>query len=193
LANFAEKAIMNSFAELIKMRSSTRKFTDELLKPEEVEALLKAALMAPSSKSANPWRFVVVEDKETLQKLALCKKHSSGFIADCALAVVVSGNPMESDVWVEDASIASIYLQLQAEELGLGSCWVQVRNRFTADDEDSEEYVRRTLGIPYQLQVLSVIAIGHKGQERKPFDESRLQWEKIHIGSYKDPRTEDAG
>lgn len=184
---------MNSFAELIKRRRSTRKFTEELLKPEEVEVLLKAALTAPSSKSINPWQFVVVEDKEMLKKLALCKKHSSSFIADCALAVVVLGNPLESDVWIEDTSIASIYLQLQAEELGLGSCWVQARNRFTADDESSEEYIRRTLGIPYQLQVLSVIAIGHKGHERKPFDESRLQWEKIHIGSYKEPTTENAG
>ena len=178
---------MNNFAALIKKRRSTRKFTDEPLKPEEVKTLLKAALMAPSSKSINPWQFVIIEEKETLQKLALCKKHGSNFIADCPLAIVVLGNPMESDAWVEDASIASIYLQLQAEDLELGSCWVQIRNRHTANDEAAEEYVRCTLGIPYQMQVLSIIAIGHKGQERKPFDESHLQWEKIHIGSYKAP------
>ena len=175
---------MKNFAELIKTRRSTRKFTDQPLKPEEVEALLKAALMAPSSKGSTPWQFVAVEDKEKLRELSLCKKSGCMFITDCALAIVVLGNPLVSDAWIEDASIASIYLQLQAEDLGLGSCWAHVRDRFTADDEASEDYVRRLLGIPYQLEVLSIIAIGHKGQERKPFNEEHLQWEKIHLGKY---------
>ena len=182
---------MKNFAELIKTRRSTRKFTDQPLKPEEVEVLLKAALMAPSSKGSNPWQFVVVEDKEKLQKLSLCKKHGAGLVADCALAIVVLGNPVVSDAWIEDASIASIFMQLQAEDLGLGSCWVHVRNRFTADDGESEEYVRRALEIPYQLQVLSIMAFGHKDQERKPFNEEHLQWEKVHIGKYKDPQPEN--
>lgn len=103
---------------------------------------------------------------------------------DAALAVVVLADPLASDVWIEDASIASIYIQLQAEDLGLGSCWIQVRERFTSDDVSADEYVREVLDIPLQLQVLSIIAIGHKGMERKPFDEKHLQWEKIHINKY---------
>lgn len=103
---------------------------------------------------------------------------------DAALAVVVLADPLASDVWIEDASIASIYIQLQAEDLGLGSCWIQVRERFTSDDVPADEYVREVLDIPLQLQVLSIIAIGHKGMERKPFDEKHLQWEKIHINKY---------
>ena len=182
---------MEKFAELIKTRRSTRKFTDQLLTPEEVEALLKAALMAPTSKGSNPWQFIVVEDKETLQKLSECKKHGAAFVAECALAIVVLGNPTISDAWIEDAAIASIYIQLQAEDLGLGSCWAHVRDRFTADEEESENYVRRVLDIPYQLQVLSIIAIGHKGQERKPYNEEHLQWEKIHIGKYKEQQPEE--
>lgn len=116
---------MESFATLIKSRRSTRKFTDQLLNPEQVEMILKAALMAPASKRKNPWQFVVVEDKEMLAKLSVCKPAGAAFLKDCALAVVVLANVMESDVWVEDASIASIYMQLQAEDLGLGSCWCQ--------------------------------------------------------------------
>ena len=122
---------MESFATLIKSRKSTRKFTDQLLNPEQVEMILKAALMAPASKRKNPWQFVVVEDKEMLAKLSVCKPAGAAFLKDCALAVVVLANVMESDVWVEDASIASIYMQLQAEDLGLGSCWCQIRNRQT--------------------------------------------------------------
>ena len=96
-------------------------------------------------------------------------------------------NVMESDVWVEDASIASIYMQLQAEDLGLGSCWCQIRNRQTEDDTDANVYVRNLLDVPYQLEVLSIIGFGYKDQERKPFDDAHLQWEKIHLGTYKMP------
>ena len=96
----------------------------------------------------------------------------------------MTADPLASDVWIEDASIASIYLQLQAEDMGLGSCWVQVRERFTAAGVPSNEYVHEVLDIPLQLQVVSIIAIGHKGMERKPFNEDNLQWEKIHLNKY---------
>ena len=175
---------MNSFSELIKNRRSMRKFTDEELTQEQVVELMKAALMAPTSKRSDAWQFVLVDDKETLKKLSLCKEQASAFIADAALAVVVTADPLASDVWIEDASIASIYLQLQAEDMGLGSCWVQVRERFTASGMDSGQYVQQVLDIPLQLQVLSIIAIGHKGMERKPFNEEHLQWDKIHLNKY---------
>ena len=81
---------MESFATLIQNRRSTRKFTEQLLSPEQVELILKAALMAPASKRSNPWQFVVVEDKEMLKKLAGCKKNGSAFLEGCALAVVGS-------------------------------------------------------------------------------------------------------
>lgn len=161
-----------------------RKFTDEELSQEQVVELMKAALMAPTSKRSNAWQFILVDDKETLKKLSLCKEQASQFIADAALAIVVCADPLASDVWIEDASIASIYIQLQAEDLGLGSCWVQVRERFTANGTDSSEYVHGVLDIPLQLQVLNIVAIGHKGMERKPFNEEHLQWDKIHLNKY---------
>lgn len=176
---------MDNFASLIKNRRSIRKFTNQPLSPEHVEILLKAALMAPASKRSNPWQFVVIEDEDMLRKLAACKKNGASFLEGCALAVVVLANIMESDVWIEDAAIASIYMQLQAEDLGLGSCWCQIRNRFTEDDEEASQYVRRLLDVPYQLDVLSIIGFGHKDQERKPFDESHLQWEKMHLGTFR--------
>ncbi len=175
---------MENFNELIKARRSMRKFTGEELSQEQVVTLMKAALMAPTSKRSNAWQFVVVDDKETLKALSLSKAQASQFIADAALAIVVMADPLASDVWIEDASIASIYLQLQAEDLGLGSCWVQIRERFTAAGVPSNDYVHEVLDIPLQLQVLSIIAIGHKGMERKPFNEEHLQWEKIHLNKY---------
>ena len=175
---------MNNFSDLIKNRRSMRKFTDEELSQDQVVTLLKAALMSPSSKRSTPWQFIVVDDKETLQKLSLCKELGAAFLKDAPLAIVVMADPLASDVWIEDASIASLMIQLQAEDLGLGSCWIQVRERFTATGIPSGDFVHNVLDIPLQLQVLSVVAIGHKGMERKPFDEERLQWEKIHLGKY---------
>ena len=161
-----------------------RKFTEEELSQEQVVALLKAGLMSPSSKRSNCWQFIAVDDKETLDKLSHCKENGSSFLKEAALAIVVTADPLISDVWIEDASVASILIQLQAEDLGLGSCWVQVRERYTATGMSSEDYVRAILEIPFQLQVLSIIAVGHKGMERKPFNEENLQWEKVHINKY---------
>lgn len=175
---------MDKFSELIKTRRSMRKFTDEELSQEQVELLLRAALMSPSSKRSNPWQFVVVDDKDLLEKLSQCKEAGAGLIADAPLAIVVLADPAVSDVWIEDASVATLMIQLQAEDLGLGSCWVQVRERFTADGISANEVIHELLDIPLQLQVLSIVAVGHKGMERKPFDEEHLQWEKVHINKF---------
>jgi len=175
---------MNSLQELLKNRRSIRKYTGELLKPEEVELILKAGLMSPSGKSKNPWEFVVIEEKSQLEKLAGCKKFGSAMLAHAALAIVVLGDLSVSDTWVEDASIATILMQLQAEELGLGSCWVQVRSRETEHGESSEDYVRELLGLPLQMQVLSIVALGRKNETKNPIDEEKLQWEKVHIGKW---------
>lgn len=175
---------MNNFNKLIQTRRSTRKFTEEEISQEDVVTLIKAALMSPTSKRSNAWQFIVVDNKDTIRKLSHCKEHGAAFLADAPLAVVVTADPLASDVWIEDASIASTLIQLQAEDLGLGSCWIQIRERFTASGQPSGEYVHDVLNIPLQLQVLSIIAIGHKGMERKPFDEEHLQWEKIHINTY---------
>lgn len=178
---------MQRFSELVKMRRSMRKFTSEELTKDEVYLLLRAALMAPSSKGSHAWEFVAVDDKDMLQALSQCKDRGAELIAGAPLAVVVLADPNVSDVWIEDASVATTMMLLQAEDLGLGACWVQVRERSMADGKPAEEMVRALLGIPQHLRVLSVVAVGHKGMERKPFNEDRLLWEKVHVGTYNQP------
>jgi nitroreductase len=175
---------MTRFGELLQKRRSIRKFTDELLSPEEVEQILRAGLMAPSSKNRNSWEFIVIEDKDLLQKLSLSKKFGSEFIGQSAIAVVVVGDPLISDVWIEDASVATILMQMQAEDLNIGSCWVQIRMRETGTGYNSEQYVRELLDLPLQMQVLSIITFGKKAEIKAPFDEEKLKWEKIHIGKW---------
>lgn len=175
---------MDNLLELLRLRRSTRVFKDTQITPELVEMLMQAALMSPSSKRTNPWEFVLVDEPSTLKALAACKKHGSQFLEKAPLAVVVLADPARSDVWVEDASIAALLVQLEAEDLGLGSCWIQVRLRQTATGEDAEAYVRNILNVPDSLNVLAIIALGVKGEDRKPFDESKLQWEKVYLNGY---------
>lgn len=141
--------------------------------------------MSPSSKSVRPWQFVVVEDKAMLEKLSHCKSNYATSIATAPLAIVVTADTTKSDAWIEDASIAAMLMQLQAEDFGLGSCWVEVRERFGDDGVPAEEYVREALNIPEEYGVLCIVSIGHKDEQRKPINPDKLLWEKVHIGSWK--------
>lgn len=176
---------MESLHDLLIRRHSIRRYTDKPISAEDVATILQAALLAPSSKSVRPWQFVVVEDKTTLEKLAECKANGSRPIAACSLAVVVCGSAEKTDMAIEDMSIAAAYIQLQATAIGLGACWIQVRNRFAADGEDAETIVRETLGIPEDMIVECIVTIGHPDEERRPVDPEKLLWEKVHIDNWK--------
>ncbi|MCM1028322.1 MAG: nitroreductase family protein [Pseudoflavonifractor sp.] len=175
---------MKSFHDLITERRSIRRYTSEPIDPDDVRLILEAALMAPTSKSSRSWQFVCIDDRDTLTRLADCKPAYATSIKECALAIVVTADPAKSDPWIEDASIAATYMQLQAADLGLGSCWVQVYGRQTADSTPSDEFVASLLGIPEELPVLCIITIGHPAEQRKPQNLEKLSWEKIHIGAW---------
>ena len=183
--NELTRILMNKeFHDMLFTRHSIRKYTDEPIDGEHVKLLLEAALLAPSGKSVRPWEFVVVEDKEVLAKMSECRPFGSGPVAKCKLAIVVCGDPGKTDVWVEDCTIAATYIQLQAEALGLGSCWIQVRGRFDKDNNDSADLIRELLDIPGEQQVECIIVLGHKDEVRRPVDPDKLLWEKVHIGKF---------
>lgn len=172
------------FKELAQMRRSHRKFTEEEISAEEVQLIMRAALMAPTSKSQRAWQFVVVDDKMDLEKLSDAKDLGGQFIKGATMAVVVLGDPMQNDCWVEDGAIAAISMQYQAEDLGLGSCWVQMRGRGLSDGTTADEVIRGILDIPENLSCLCVVAFGHKADERKPQNEDKLKWENVHVAKY---------
>ena len=180
----AKENSMENFSELIKARRSHRMFTEELLSGDDVKLLLRAGLIAPSSKGLHSYEFIVVEDKQMLSALSQCKAVGSDFLSGAPLAIVVLADPRISDVWIEDASVAAMNILLQAEDLGLGACWIQVRDRLSAEGQPTEEIVKSCLGIPDEMRVVCMIAVGHKGMERKPQNEDRLKWERVHIGQY---------
>lgn len=175
---------MTSFHDLIIARRSYRKYTGEPLDPEQVKLILEAGLMSPAGKRKNPWHFIVVEDKAMLKALSEAKDMGAAPIANAAIAVVVCANPEDSDTWIEDLSIATHQMSLQCADLGLGSVWIQMRLREDNDGNTATYNICKLLEIPAGFEVLSVLSVGHPDEERKPYDTSKLQWEKVHIGKF---------
>ncbi|MDD2480609.1 MAG: nitroreductase family protein [Lutispora sp.] len=166
--------------DLLKTRRSIRKYQDKKVEKEKIDAILKSALMAPSSSGRKLWEFIVVEDKEKLEKLSKCRERGSQLLAGAPLAIVVAIDGDPYDVWIEDASIAAIIMQLTAHSLGLGTCWVQVRERQYNEDIKSEEYIKQVLEIPESVKIECMIAIGYPDEEKVPHDEESLLFNKIH-------------
>ncbi|HYQ58553.1 MAG TPA: nitroreductase family protein [Draconibacterium sp.] len=170
--------------ELLRTRRSIRKYTNQKVETEKIELLKEAALRSPSSKNINPWEFIFIDDKLLLEQLKNCKPHGVAPLSTAPLAIVVCADETKNDVWVEDCSIASILLQLSAQSLGLGSCWVQIRKRMHSETVSAEKYIQDLLYIPANFRVLSIVTIGYpeKTRDGKPFDE--LQFEKIRLNNF---------
>lgn len=175
---------MTAFKDLVQLRRSHRKFTTDEIDAEDVRKIMRAALMAPTSKGQRAWQFVVTDDPMDIEKLSDAKDLGSQFMKGAPLAIAVLGDPVQNDCWIEDGAIAAISMQYQAEELGLGSCWVQMRGRGLADGTSADTVIRGILDIPENLSVLCVIVLGHKADERKPQNEDRLKWENVHLNKY---------
>lgn len=170
---------MTNFNDLVQLRRSHRKFTDEAVSNEDIKKIMRAALMSPTSKGVRAWKFVVVQDAEKLAALSQAKDLGGQFLAAAPLAIAVLGDAETNDCWIEDGAIAAISMQYQAEELGLGSCWVQMRARGLADGTPADKAIREILSLPENLSCLCVVAIGHKADERKPQNEDKLKWESV--------------
>jgi len=170
--------------EILRTRRSIRKYTEQPIETEKIEILKEAVLRSPSSKNINPLQFIFIDYKNILQKLKICKPHGAGPLETASLAVVMCADETLNDAWIEDCSIASILLQLTAQSLGLGSCWVHVRNRMYSEKETSEKYIQEVLNIPTRFRVLSIISVGYpvKLREGKRFDE--LQFDKIRHNKF---------
>lgn len=149
------------FIDIARSRHSSRLFTSEPLLPREMELILEAGDLAPSSRSRRPVRLIPVVDEGLIRRLAMCKDSGTRALETATFAVIVAADPEVSDVWIEDCSIATIMMQMEAEDLGIGSCWIQIRLR-KVGDTDSEDFVIREAGLDPGLKVLSIIAFGRR-------------------------------
>jgi nitroreductase len=169
---------------LLRKRRSIRKYLNKKISPKTIRILQEALLRSPSSRGIQPLHFIFVNNDRLLNKLSCCKEHGSSFLAAAPLGIVVCGDERLSDVWVEDCSIAAILVQMAALSCGLGSCWIQIRNRKTGDGRSSEAYVRGLLNIPGNLRIGSIIAIGRPAEKKMSVPLKKLRFINIHFNNF---------
>jgi nitroreductase len=176
---------MNSAVlNLLRKRRSIRQFTKQKIDPEKVDAIIEAAVRTPTSRGLNPWDFIVVTDSEMLESLGNAKAHGSRFLAGAPLALVFTADTTKSDVWTEDCSIAAMTVQLTAEELGLGSCWAQIRLRPHDDQSSAGEYIKGLLELPDSYAVECVIGIGYADEKKVGHSVDNLPFDHVHREKY---------
>jgi nitroreductase len=173
--------------DLLRKRRSIRRYKPDRIEKKKIGLLAEALLRAPSSRDIQPCEFILVDNPELLDILASSKEHGSQFLDGAALGIVICADSTKSDVWIEDCSVASILVQMTAQSLGLGSCWIQIRNRDHVSGLTSEEYIQKTLGIPAHVRVDAIMSIGHPAEKRKPVPKAALRFEKIRHNSYSEP------
>lgn len=170
--------------ELLRNRRSVRNFTQQSVEAEKIELLSEAVLRSPSSKNRTPWEFVVVDDLEKIEKLAEAKSHGASFAKKAPLIFVILGDTEKSDMCIEDCSIAATTLHYFAETLGLGSCWIQLRDRERSDNSSSEDYVRGLFNIPDNFLVLAMVAVGYPAEKPAPHTADHIDKSKIHYNKF---------
>ena len=169
---------------LMLKRRSIRKYKNESIPADKIETILQAGLLSASSRGRKPWEFIVVKNKDTLQKMSHCRVGSAKMLegADCAIVVIADGD--KTDVWVEDCSIAMSNMHLTASALGIGSCWIQGRLREAENGQPTEEYLRELLNYPNNYKLEAVLSLGIAEKEAEPYSIDDILKDKIHYENF---------
>jgi nitroreductase len=169
---------------LLRTRRSIRKYTTTSIDYKMIDVLIEALLRSPTSRNGKSWEFIVADDRELLTKLSKAREQGSHHLQDAALGIVVCADSTKSDVWIEDCSIAAILVQMTAHDLGLGSCWVQIRNRNHTEMMSAEQYIQGLLGLPQHVKVECMVSIGYPDETKKRVADSELDYHKVKHNHY---------
>ncbi len=171
---------MSDILEIIKRRRSIRKFTAEPVSQEQIQALLEAAMAAPSASNRRPWEFVVINDEKRLE--ALRARLPFGRY-NAPLAIVVCGDMRRAypapgrDFWICDCSAAMQNILLAATGMGLGSVWVGIYPIGLL-----VRAVSSLVNLPEHVIPLGVAYVGHPAETKPPrtqYDASRVHWQEF--------------
>lgn len=152
-----------SVLDVIRERGSIREYQDRAIPKDELLKIIEAATLAQSAANHQPWQFIVVTEPATKVKLVEAA-HNQSFISEAATVVVCLANPGESgkvgsfDSFLVDLAIAAENIALVAWELGIGSCWIGAFN---------EEKVKQLFGVPRNIRVVSLLALGYPAEKPK--------------------------
>ncbi len=172
------------FADLIKKRRSIKKYADQPVEQEKIDAIIEAALRAPSGRAARPWAFVIVTDKDLLEKLSSAKPMGAQFIKDVFAAIVVCADPSKSHLWIEDCAIAAVSMQYAAHSMGLGSRWAHIRDNKFDDQTSSRDYIAGLLGLPDNLDIECIIGVGFPDETVAPYRTEDLLFDKVSYNRF---------
>lgn len=166
--------------EIMERRRSIRNYTGEPVAEENIEKILQAGMLTPTSRGKRPWEFILVRRKETLKALSQCRACGAKMLENADCAIVVVGDEQLSSVWIEDCSIVMAHMHLMASSLGVGSCWIQGRLRKRKDGQLADEYVGKLLQIPEQYRLLGILSLGMPAAEPPARNLDELPAGKIH-------------
>lgn len=149
----------------IRSRRSIRSYRAQDVPDDLIRMLIDAARHAPSAHDSQPWKFIVVRDRETRERLSKTHRYSK-LLKRAPVVIVALGDERLSPAhFVEDCSASIENLLIAAYALGLGACWVGVHS---LDSTKREEYVRAILSIPDHMRVVAMIGIGYPDETPSP-------------------------
>ncbi len=145
---------MNETIKSIKCRRSIRNYQTAEIPEDVLEELIDCARLAPTARNTQPWEFIIIKDKDTLDNIGRLASHGP-FIKDAAACIIVCSD--DYDYFLEDCSAATENILVAAQSLGIGSCWVAGHGKKYA------EQIKEMLNIPKDIHVVSLIPLGYPG------------------------------
>jgi nitroreductase len=161
-------------------RRSIRKFLNKPVEKEKIEQLLRAAMQAPSAGNQQPWEFIVVEDRQALDRLSQMSPYSKP-VAGSAVTLVLLANESRLTIptaWQQDLGAATENLLLEAVHLGLGAVWLGV-----STSDASVAFIRKLYGLPDGIKPFGLVAAGYPDGQKNEFVD-RYRPEKVHYEKY---------
>ena len=170
-----EGIMVDNPLEWIFARRSIRKFHSNPVDDEKIDLMLQAAMAAPSANNAKPWHFIVVKDRQALNRLADIHPYAK-MCYEATLAIVVCADPaISKNYWPHDCSAATQNILLAGTSLGLGTVWLGVHPRMERKDP-----IKQLFRVPDKLEILSIVAVGYPAEKkvsRTQFDSALVHYE----------------
>ncbi|MCC8042966.1 MAG: nitroreductase family protein [Oscillospiraceae bacterium] len=167
--------------EAVLTRKSIRKYTGENISEENLRTILEAAVSGPTCANTRDWQFIVVRDRETLNKMADANGRPAEPLRNADVGILVLGDldrafSPAKDYWIIDGAIAGQNICIAAHGLGLGAVWLG-----TYPQAERVDNLKRLFDLPDNVIPHSIIALGvpaESGREKPPFEEDRFHFEK---------------
>jgi nitroreductase len=154
------------FLQVIEKRKSVRKYSDRPVEREILDAIVKVAQTAPSSRNSKSSAFMIIEDRDTLDALSQMRDYGASPLKNAQAAIVVMGDTSKTDLWVDNCAISATFIQLAVTAMDLVSCWIHINGRPVLKDNpdgaQAQDYVSDHLGIKDGLKPYCAVAIGYE-------------------------------